>query len=112
METTKISKKEIVIRQCKCKNCIEQTGTDEQRSHHQINVLMSRLDEQQRRWYAGVEAQRYGHGGIALLHRITGLDVKTIKRGIEEIRTDLDERPVGRVRLPGAGRPTIEKKRR
>ena len=80
--------------------------------HHQINVVMSRLDEQQRRWYAAVEANRRGHGGLRLVSQITGLDEKTIRRGQEELALDLDNRPSDRIRLPGAGRPRVEKKTR
>jgi hypothetical protein len=32
-----------------------------------MNVLLSRLDEQQRRWYAALEANRMGHGGDHLI---------------------------------------------
>ena len=71
---------------------------------------MSRLDEQQRRWYAGVEANRHGQGGPSLVSRITGLDEKTIRRGQKELALDLADRPDDRVRLPGAGRPLVEKK--
>ena len=80
--------------------------------HHQINVVMSRLDEQQRRWYAAVEANRRGHGGLRLVSQITGLDEKTIRRGQEELALDLADRPSDRIRLPGAGRPRVEKKTR
>jgi hypothetical protein len=73
---------------------------------------MSRLDEQQRRWYAGVEANRHGRGGTRLVSQITGLDEKTIRRGREELSLDLAERPDDRIRLPGAGRPSVEKKTR
>jgi hypothetical protein len=71
---------------------------------------MSRLDEQQRRWYAAVEANRHGHGGIKLVSQITGLDEKTIQRGKEELALDLETRPQERIRLPGAGRPSAQKK--
>ena len=73
---------------------------------------MSRLDEQQRRWYAAVEANRHGHGGTKLVSQITGLDEKTIRRGQQELSLDLAGRPDDRVRLPGAGRPKSEKKSR
>ena len=73
---------------------------------------MSRLDEQERRWFAGVEAMRIGHGGDTLLSRITGLHVDTIRRGRKELESDLRDRPLDRVRLPGGGRPPVEKKRR
>ena len=74
--------------------------------------MMSRLDEQQRRWYAAVEAKRYGRGGITLVRKMTGLDDKTIRRGIEEMGSDLTDRPTDRVRIEGGGRPSVEKKRR
>jgi hypothetical protein len=78
--------------------------------HHQINLVMSRLDEQQRRWYAAVEANRHSHKGVELVSKITGLDEKTIRRGQAELTEELVNRPEDRVRLPGAGRPTVEKK--
>ena len=71
---------------------------------------MSRLDEQQRRWYAALEALRMGHGGIRQMSQITGLDEQTIRRGKQELHQDLQGRPPDRVRLPGAGRPGVEKK--
>ncbi|MCD4685634.1 MAG: hypothetical protein K8S97_06840 [Anaerolineae bacterium] len=45
-----------------------------------MNLLMSRLDEQQRRWYAAVESEKIGHGGDVQVSRITGLNVETIRR--------------------------------
>ena len=76
-----------------------------------MNLLLSRLDEQQRRWYAAVEAGRLGRGGLVLLTQITGLDDKTIRRGRHELARSLADRPSDRVRLPGGGRPPVEKKR-
>lgn len=95
---------------CQCPAC--QQGDDKQVKvlHQQINLVMSRLDEQQRRWYAAVEANRHGHGGIKVVSQITGLDEKTIQRGQQELALDLETRPVDRIRLPGAGRPSSEKK--
>ena len=54
---------------------------------------MSRLDEQPSRWYAAVEANRRGHGGLTLASQITELDEKTIRRGQEELALDLTGRP-------------------
>ena len=100
------------IHQCRCESC--QSGDDphEKMIHHQINVVMNRLDEQQRRWYAAVEANRKGHGGIKLVSQITGLAEKTIRQGQKELALDLANRPRDRIRLPGAGRPRVEKKTR
>jgi hypothetical protein len=83
---------------------------EEQKLHHQINLLMSRLDEQQRRWFAALESHNVGHGGDTLLSLITGLHVDTIRRGREELDADLSGRPADRVRKPGAGRPPGKKK--
>jgi hypothetical protein len=75
-----------------------------------MNLLCSRLDEQQRRWYVALEAHRIGHGGDRLLSHITGLDEKTIRRGRDELATSLADRPTAHVRRSGGGRPTVAKK--
>jgi len=98
------------IHQCQCDKCRWEGGHMERKIHYQINVVMSRLDEQQRRWYAAVEANRHDRKGEELVSKITGLDEKTIRRGQAELANDLVNRPEDRVRLPGAGRPTVEKK--
>jgi hypothetical protein len=98
------------VRQCQCKACQQGDDAQVRMIHQQINLVMSRLDEQQRRWYAAVEANRQGHGGITLVSQITGLDEKTIARGQEELAFDLQTRPQDRTRLPGAGRPSSQKK--
>jgi hypothetical protein len=72
-----------------------------------MNLLLSRLDEHQRRWYAAVESQRVGRGGAVLLTQITGMDDKTIRRGRQELARSLADRPVERIRLPGGGRPPV-----
>jgi hypothetical protein len=76
-----------------------------------MNLLLSRLDEQQRRWYVALEAKKLGHGGATLMSQITGMHVDTIRRGRRELDAALQERPVDRVRLPGGGRPPVEKKK-
>ena len=75
-----------------------------------MNLLLSRLDEQQRRWYLAVESERLGHGADRVLFEITGVDEKTIRRGRVELASSLVDRPVDRVRQPGAGRPPTKKK--
>ncbi len=98
------------VHQCQCPHCTSPEPHPDQQSHHRINLLMSRLDEQQRRWYAAVEGAEIGHGGDRQLSRITGLHVDTIRRGREELADSLEGRPVDRIRLPGGGRPAVEKK--
>lgn len=70
---------------------------------------MSRLDEQQRRWLAAVEATKLGHGGTQRLKEITGLDINTIRRGRRELDAQLATRPEGRIRAAGGGRQRVEK---
>lgn len=96
--------------QCQCKNCIQPEPHPDKEVHHQMNLFISRLDEQQRRWYVGLEAKKLGHGGAVKLAQITGMNVDTIRRGRRELEGDLADRPRERVRVPGAGRPTVEKK--
>ena len=83
-----------------------------QAHHRRINLLLSRLDEQQRRWYVATESERPGPGGGELLSQITGMDPKTIQRGRQELERSLTDRPSERARLPGGGRPRAEKKTR
>jgi hypothetical protein len=77
-----------------------------------MNLFLSRLDEQQRRWYVALEAERLGPGGDQLLAQISGLDAKTIRRGRAELAGELVDRPADRVRQGGAGRPPVEKRTR
>ena len=48
---------DVVIHTCQCAAC---AGGDHaaRRLHHQLNLLMSRLDEQQRRWLAALESKK------------------------------------------------------
>ena len=96
------------IYQCQCGECQEGNVTI-QGQHEQLNLLMSRLNEQQRRWMAALEAKRLGHGGTQRLSDITGLDINTIRRGRRELDEGLANRPVERIRVSGGGRKRVEK---
>ncbi len=101
----------VAVPSCPCPVCRQEADHPERERHRQMNLLLSRLDEQQRRWYVALEASRVGHGGDRLLSQITGLDEKTIRRGREELAAGLvDAPPRQRVRRPGSGRPPLEKK--
>jgi hypothetical protein len=97
---------------CQCSGCVSGTDHTDRELHRHMNLLLSRLDEQQRRWFAALESKKVGHGGDTLLALITGLHVDTIRRGREELDGGLCGRPTDRVRNPGAGRPPLEKKTR
>jgi len=74
-------------------------------------LFCSMLDERQRRLYAGLESLKLGHGGDAHIASILGMDPHTVAKGRKELMsTDLTA--TDRLRAPGAGRPSQEKKRR
>jgi len=105
-------KPEQQVHQCECAIC--QAGADPviMQYHHQMNVLLSRLTEPQRRWYAGVLSQQPDSPSDGQLAEITGLDEKTIRRGRRELTAGLVDLPLGRQRQAGGGRPKAEKKTR
>ena len=84
-------------------NIIELNLTEE------YSLLIEELNERGRRKWAGFQAQRLGHGGKAIVHRATGLDYKTINKGINDIEKD-DNLQSGRIRQPGGGRKSLSKK--
>jgi hypothetical protein len=98
------------VYECPCADCQQAGEHPEKARHHRMNLLLSRLDEQQRRWYVGLEAERLGPEGDHVLAQITGLDERTIRRGREELAAELADCPADRVRQLGAGRPPVEKK--
>ena len=97
------------VHQCECQNCQQAEDHPDKELHHQTNLLLSRLDEQQQRWYVALEAKKIGYGGMTIMSQITGMSLDTIRRGRDELGEDLVERPVDRVRLPGGGRRPVEK---
>ncbi len=103
---------DIELHQCQCPHCVAGTDHPDRQLHRQMNLLFSRLDEQQRRWVAAWESKKVGHGGDTLVALIVGLHVDTIRRGRQELDADLADRPTDRIRNPGAGRPAAQKKTR
>ena len=72
-------------------------------------IVCDELDERGRRMWAAAEARSHGRGGIAAVVRATGISEATVRRGIAEVDRR-DRVPEGRVRRPGAGRPSIEER--
>mgnify|MGYP000213684395 CR=1 FL=1 len=66
-------------------------------------ALRAMLTERSRRIWAASEAAAYGHGGIGLVERATGISRSTISRGLRELDTGP---PLSgeRTRQPGGGR--------
>lgn len=100
----------IRVEVCQCVRCQNVEAHPDRVLHEQMNLLLSRLGEAERRWYAAVEANRLGHGGARLVAQITGLDEKTIRRGQEEVAGSLADAPLKRQRRAGGGRSPVEKK--
>ena len=98
----------LVVRPCGCPRCRDGEPHPDRVGHQHLNLLVARLDEQQRRWFVALEAERLGRGGDTLLAQITGLNRRTIRRGQRELAAGLAERPAGRIRAPGGGRPARE----
>ena len=75
-----------------------------------MRLLLTVLNEKQRRLYLGLESIRSGHGGDAKIARATGVNVKTIAQGRRQLQAG--DITMERIREVGAGRPSIKKKRR
>ena len=74
-------------------------------------LFCSMLNEKQRRLYAGLESLKLGHGGDAHIGSILGIDPHTVAKGRKELM-GADLTASDRLRAPGAGRPSQEKKHR
>ena len=106
------TKNELTIHQCECDICKAGTDPGTAQHHHHMNLLLSRLNEPQRRWYTGLLSQKPGSPSDRQLSLITGLDEKTIRRGRNELEAELVDLPLDRQRREGGGRPPAEKKTR
>ena len=72
-----------------------------------LRAFLATLNEKQRRLYAGFESLRLGRGGDTVVAGWTGLNVKTVARGRQELQAG--GVPMDRVRAVGAGRPVSKK---
>ncbi len=66
------------------------------------------LDERSRRVWAATESRAIGYGGDAVVSSATGLARITIRKGRLELGRG--GAPAGRVRRPGAGRPSLQRR--
>jgi hypothetical protein len=65
------------------------------------------LNERYRRLWAASEARAWGHGGITQVAAVTGLSIRTIRRGLRELAGET--LPDNWIRHSGAGRKRREK---
>lgn len=96
------------VHRCTCPHCRSRKPHPDRNWHHHINLLLSRLNEPQRRWFVALQALRIGHGGKTLLAQITGMSPTTILRGCNELQADLAGCPQVHQRAPGGGRPAAQ----
>jgi hypothetical protein len=96
------------VHACECTRCRAHRLHPERALHHHINLLVSRLNEQQRRWFVALEAERRGYGGTEQVAAITGLSPHTIRKGRRELTRGFAGCPTDRLRAPGGGRPARE----
>ena len=98
------------IHKCECDMC--QAGEDEavKTYHRHINLVLSRLDEGQQRWYVACLSSEPGAPSDEVLAQITGLSTKTMQRGRHDLEAELGEVGLGRQRRAGGGRKKAEKK--
>jgi hypothetical protein len=79
--------------------------TQDQAIRERFARLWPHLDERARRMFAANEARQLGYGGVTTVSYACGLSRVTITKALHE----LDAPPLapGRVRRPGAGRPSL-----
>ena len=70
--------------------------------------VLPRLNERDRRVALAAEARSWGRGGIAAVHRASGMSRPTIRRGMTELAAEPDPAMTGRVRAAGGGRKRAE----
>lgn len=82
------------------KHTVGKDDTDEY-----LALFMTLLNEKQQRLFAGYESLKLGHGGDKKIAMKTGLNVKTVSQG----RQELIGKDIDRTRKSGAGRPSLKK---
>jgi len=71
-----------------------------------INTMLPLLDEKQKRIFLALEANAVGHGGVKLIHEITGVSQTTIIRGKKELSAG-ESANNKRIRKIGGGRKKL-----
>ena len=74
----------------------------------QMKLFVSTLNEKQKRLFAGLEANRIGHGGQKVVAERLEMDPQTVRRGQRELEQANIIPDV--IRQPGGGRKRVEKK--
>ena len=81
----------------------EEAIADIRAKYHGISFC---LNERSRRMWAAAEARSYGWGGITVVSQATGIDPKTVRKGLLE-QDDSQRAPDERIRRKGGGRKKL-----
>jgi hypothetical protein len=100
------------VHECECAICQAQEDQGVITQHRHINLVLSRLQEAERRWYVASLASGQAAPSIKVLAQISGLAAKTIQRGRQELADGLKNTVASRQRRVGGGRLKAEKKTR
>ena len=73
-----------------------------------LAALLPRLNERDRRLALASEARSWGYGGVAAVHRASGVSKTTIHRGLKELQASPEDGVPDRVRAVGGGRKKAE----
>ena len=77
---------------------------------NQIAYMKSILNERQYRCYLGTTALSLGRGGQALVSRLSGASVNTVRKGVDEVSTNPAAQNSTQIRKPGGGRKAASEK--
>jgi len=80
---------EPAVHQCGYDSCLRDGDHPDKPHHTRMILLLTRLNEKQRRWYVGLESIRLGYGGNRTLCRMTDTNVQTIRPGRRELKASL-----------------------
>jgi len=100
----------VEVHQCECTICQAGQNAEIIAYHRHINLVLSRLEEAERRWYVASLSSAPGAPSDAELAQISGLSDKAIARGRQELENGLKDSAEGRQRQAGGGRPKAEKR--
>lgn len=77
---------------------------------NQITYMKSILNERQYRCYLGTTALSLGRGGQALISRLSGASINTVRKGVNEVNTNPSAQNSTQIRKPGGGRKAASEK--
>lgn len=78
-----------------------------QEVHEKYKWISEHLSEKSRRIWAATEANSIGWGGITTISKATGIDAKTIRKGIVELGEKQGGESANRIRREGGGRKKL-----